>query len=242
MKHSLIDRGVIGPFAGKPPRMAASPAAIAGGAAAGRAPRRGWYGRYGKRMLDLGVVLLTLPLSLTLTALCALALWMEGGQPFYRQIRLGEGGRRFSIVKLRTMGRDADKELEGYLAADPALRAEWDRTQKLRNDPRITRVGNVLRKTSLDELPQIWNVVKGEMSVVGPRPMMPEQLPLYATPDLYFAQRPGITGEWQVSERNGTSFARRPTADARYGAGMSLTRDLAILVKTVGAVLRRTGH
>jgi lipopolysaccharide/colanic/teichoic acid biosynthesis glycosyltransferase len=132
--------------------------------------------------------------------------------------------------------------LESYLAADPAMREEWDRTQKLKNDPRITRVGNFLRKTSLDELPQFLNVFRGEMSVVGPRPMLPEQLPLYDNPAPYFDMRPGITGQWQVSDRNENSFAHRSTVDAAYHDSLSLALDLRILVRTVGVVLRRTGY
>lgn len=201
-----------------------------------------WYRKRGKRALDLAFVLATLPLSVTIVTLCALALWIEGGQPFYRQIRLGENGRRFSILKLRTMCRDADQKLEACLTNDPDLRAEWNLTQKLKNDPRITRVGHLLRKTSMDELPQLWNVFTGEMSIVGPRPMMPEQLPLYPAPGNYFALRPGITGEWQVSDRNENSFAHRATVDARYHARLSLWADLRILFRTVSVVLRGTGY
>lgn len=205
-------------------------------------PARGTYRRAGKRIADILFVLMALPLILPVVAICALALWIEGGNPFYRQDRLGAGGKVFSIWKLRTMCRDADQKLESYLAADPAMREEWDRTQKLKNDPRITRVGNVLRKTSLDELPQFLNVLRGEMSVVGPRPMMPEQLPLYDNPAPYFDMRPGITGEWQVSDRNENSFGHRSTVDAHYYSRLSLLVDLRILFQTVGVVLRRTGY
>lgn len=205
-------------------------------------PAKGAYRRVGKRFADIAFVLMSLPMTLPIIALCAIALWIEGGQPFYRQNRLGEGGKVFSIWKLRTMCRDADKMLETYLEADPDLRREWDLTQKLKHDPRITRVGAFLRKTSLDELPQFLNVLLGEMSVVGPRPMMPEQLPLYRNPQPYFDMRPGITGEWQVSDRNETSFAHRSVIDTRYHAQLSLKVDLRILFQTVGVVLRRTGY
>ena len=207
-----------------------------------KAPQKSGYRHLGKRIADVLLVLMSLPITLPVVAICALALWIEGGQPFYRQARLGAGGRLFSIVKLRTMCRDADALLERYLEADPALRDEWDRTQKLKNDPRITRVGAVLRKTSLDELPQFWNVLKGEMSVVGPRPMMPDQLEMYPDPAPYFDMRPGITGQWQVSDRNESSFAHRSTVDASYHAHLSLGGDLRILFQTVGVVLRRTGY
>lgn len=201
----------------------------------------GWYARSGKRALDLLLVALTLPLSLPIIAICALALWIEGGQPFYWQVRLGQRGRKFSIVKLRTMVRDADAQLAHLLAADPAIRDEWFLTQKLRQDPRITRVGQFLRATSLDELPQLWNVVKGEMSLVGPRPMLPEQLQLYGNSVFYVALKPGITGLWQVSTRNEKKFSYRARVDAAYCRSLSLGRDLLLMARTVGVVLRRTG-
>ena len=203
---------------------------------------RSLYRIFGKRALDVLIVLLSLPITLPVTLICALALWIEGGQPFYRQQRLGLGGRSFSILKLRTMRPDADQVLNAYLAADPAMRAEWDETQKLRNDPRITPIGAMLRKTSLDELPQFWNVMKGDMSVVGPRPMMTDQLPLYPDPRPYFDMLPGVTGQWQVSDRNESSFAHRSTVDAEYHSKMSFLTDLRILFRTVGVVLQRTGH
>ena len=200
------------------------------------------YRKHGKRALDIAFVMLTLPVTLPVTLTCAIALWFEGGQPFYRQKRLGENGKTFSILKLRTMGTNAEQDLKDLLAHNEALRAEWETTQKLKNDPRITRVGTFLRSTSLDELPQFLNVLKGEMSVVGPRPMMPDQLPLYPDPSSYFALRPGITGAWQVSDRNENSFAHRATIDTGYDASLSFLGDLKIIAKTVGVVLRRTGY
>ncbi|WP_264212653.1 sugar transferase [Leisingera thetidis] len=202
----------------------------------------GTYAAAGKRWLDLLLVLLSLPLTLPLTALCAAALWLEGGRPFYTQARLGRGGQVFRILKLRTMVRDADALLQHYLDTDPALRREWDDTQKLKNDPRVTRVGRLLRMASLDELPQLWNVLNGDMSLVGPRPMMPEQLPLYGDAGAYFALRPGITGVWQVSVRNEGSFASRVQADSDYRLGLSLGRDLQLIWRTVGVVLKGTGY
>ncbi len=200
------------------------------------------YAKAGKRVLDVALVLLTLPVTLPVIALCALALWIEGGSPFYRQDRLGLQGGRFSILKLRTMVRDADSLLELCLAACPELRREWDETQKLKQDPRITRVGKVLRATSLDELPQLWNVLKGDMSLVGPRPMMPDQLPLYGDPRAYFALKPGITGVWQVSARNESHFSYRAQIDAAYGQQLSMRADLSLMLRTVGVVLRGTGY
>ncbi len=204
--------------------------------------RRGAYSRLGKRGLDLLLVVAALPLVLPIIAMCALALWIESGQPFYRQQRLGRNGRVFSILKLRTMVRQADTMLAYYLDADPALRAEWDATQKLKNDPRITPVGRFLRVTSLDELPQIWNVATGDMSLVGPRPMLPDQLEMYGSPDAYFAMRPGITGKWQVSARNESGFAARQLLDREYVTFVSLREDLQIMRRTVGVVLRGTGY
>lgn len=200
------------------------------------------YWKAGKRGLDLLLVAVSLPLTLPLIALCAAALWLEGGRPFYTQPRLGRGGKVFRILKLRTMVRDADALLQHYLATDPAMRWEWQQTQKLKNDPRITRVGRVLRMTSLDELPQLWNVIKGDMSLIGPRPMMPEQLPLYGDTRAYFALRPGITGIWQVSVRNEGSFDSRVQADFEYWEDVSLSRDLRLLWRTFGAVMKGTGY
>lgn len=201
-----------------------------------------FYRSRGKRALDVGLVLATAPVSLALIGVCALALWIEGGRPFYSQDRLGRDGRRFSILKLRTMVRDADERLKDLIAADPALKAEWDSQQKLRHDPRITPVGRVLRATSLDELPQLWNVLRGQMSLVGPRPMMPEQLPLYGDPAIYFDLRPGLTGLWQVSARNEAGFSERYEKDALYHESMSPLRDLWLMLRTVGVVFRRTGY
>lgn len=193
-------------------------------------------------MLDVILVLLSLPFTLPVIALCALALWIEGGAPFYTQPRVGRGGRAFSILKLRTMVRDADAVLEDLLARDPALRAEWDSLQKLKNDPRITHVGWFLRATSLDELPQLYNVLRGNMSLVGPRPMMLEQQRMYGNMSAYLAVRPGITGLWQVSARNGNTFAYRKEVDAVYDRDLSLANDARIIARTVGVVLRGTGY
>ncbi|AXI48810.1 sugar transferase [Sulfitobacter sp. SK012] len=201
----------------------------------------GFYRNGGKRIFDTLVILLSVPFSLTIIGLCALALWIEGGNPFYRQDRLGRNGTRFSLLKMRTMVRDADQVLEDYLATDPEMRREWDELQKLRNDPRVTRVGRILRATSLDELPQLWNVLRGDMSLVGPRPMMPEQLEMYGEPSDYFALRPGITGYWQISARNNNKFSFRNEVDADYNTSMSWTKDLAVMVKTIGVMMKRTG-
>lgn len=205
-------------------------------------PQRPLYRSFGKRAFDILMVLLMAPFALLLIGLASAALWLEGGRPFYHQDRLGRDGARFRIFKLRTMVRDADQMLDQCLARDPRLRAEWDATQKLKKDPRITRIGALLRKTSLDELPQLWNVLTGEMSLIGPRPMLPEQLPLYGDARSYFALRPGITGAWQVSKRNEDLFTERAVLDRNYDIDLCLTHDLVILFRTVGVVLRRTGY
>jgi len=201
---------------------------------------RSLYSRIGKRELDLVLCVILTPIVFVAVALIALAVKLEGGPVFFRQKRLGQNGRVFKILKVRTMVDDAEARLEEYLVANPEARAEWDHNQKLRKDPRITRVGRFLRRTSLDELPQLWNVFRGDMAIVGPRPMTVEQGPLYPG-TAYYRLRPGITGPWQVSDRHETSFAARATYDTTYAQTLSLSNDLTILGKTVGVVLRCTG-
>ena len=202
---------------------------------------RSVYRRGGKRAFETLLIVLSLPFFVPIILLSIVALWLEGGNPFYRQKRLGQNGKVFSILKLRTMVRDADAVLEDVLSRDPEMRREWDEKQKLINDPRVTRVGALLRSTSLDELPQLWNVLTGDMSLIGPRPMMPDQLPMYGNPEHYFALRPGITGLWQISARNENRFSFRNEVDATYNCSMSVRGDIAIIFKTVGVMLRRTG-
>jgi exopolysaccharide production protein ExoY len=194
-----------------------------------------------KRTIDVALVLCTMPFVLPVLILLALFVSGDGHGPLYRQKRVGRGGRVFTIWKMRTMVPDADRALESCLAACPRAKAEWQETQKLKSDPRITRIGRILRKTSLDELPQLWNVLKGDMSLVGPRPMMPEQQRLYPG-EAYYALRPGITGLWQISDRNESSFAARAKFDADYDRRLSAGTDAAILIATVGVVLRGTGY
>lgn len=215
------------------------PAALARPAPAGRgfAPYRGGL----KRVFDILVVLLGAPFVGPMVLILAWFVSRDGAPAFYSQKRLGRGGRLYTIWKLRTMVADADDRLEVHLAADPAARAEWERTQKLQDDPRITAIGNFLRKCSLDELPQLWNVLRGEMSLVGPRPMMPCQRDLYPG-TACFALRPGITGPWQVSKRNACSFAERATFDEAYARDLSFPTDLRLLLATVRVVLCATGH
>ena len=203
--------------------------------------RDGLYRNGVKRGLDILLVVLSLPVVLPIISLLALLVMRDGHAPFYTQARIGMGGRIFRFWKLRSMICDADERLADHLAADPEARAEWDHSQKLKADPRITRFGNFLRKSSLDELPQLWNVLKGDMSLVGPRPMMAGQQVLYPG-TAYYVLRPGITGSWQVSDRNETSFAARADFDAAYEETLSFMGDVHILAATVGVVVRGTGY
>ncbi len=205
------------------------------------AVREGVYSRHLKRTFDLLIVLLAAPFVLLAVLIFALAVRLDGGPAFYFQDRIGKNGRIFRIWKLRSMVTDADARLAAHLEENPEARAEWDHSQKLKNDPRITRVGRLIRKTSLDELPQLWNVVTGDMSLVGPRPMMPSQAPLYPG-QAYYRLRPGLTGYWQISSRNESSFAERAGFDSRYAAELSLLTDLRVLFSTVRVVLRGTGY
>lgn len=198
------------------------------------------YSDWLKRPFDVLAVIAAAPFLAPLVALLALLARLDGGPSFYGQARVGRGGRRFTCWKIRTMVVGADARLAALLAADPAAAEEWGRCQKLCRDPRVSRIGRLLRATSLDELPQLWNVLTGEMSLVGPRPMMLEQQPLYAGA-AYYRLRPGITGFWQVSERHEGAFADRAAHDARYAKAVSLRTDLAVLWRTVAVVLRGAG-
>ncbi len=202
--------------------------------------RGGIYRNVFKRALDVLAVLMAAPVVVPVTLALAILVARDGGSPFYTQPRIGKGGRVFRMWKLRSMVCDADTRMEAHLAADPEARAEWDRTQKLRHDPRITRFGSTLRRCSLDELPQLWNVLKGDMSLVGPRPMMVSQKAIYPG-TAYYALRPGVTGYWQTAGRHRTTFEARAEYDAAYETDLSLTADLRILLRTVGVVMDATG-
>ena len=194
-----------------------------------------------KRIFDILCVLLAAPFILPLIGVLALMVARVGSTPFYRQKRVGRGGQIYQIWKLRTMVADADALLSDYLANNPEAAAEWALTQKLKQDPRITSIGHALRKSSLDELPQLWNVLIGDMSLVGPRPMMPEQQDMYPG-RAYYSQRPGITGTWQVSKRNESTFADRARFDTDYAADISFVNDIKLLLATVRVVLKGTGY
>lgn len=199
------------------------------------------YRHGGKRLLDILLVLTTLPFWLPIVVLMAAAVARDGHNPFYTQQRIGRNGQVFRMIKLRSMVHDADAVLESYLDKNPAARAEWTSTQKLKDDPRITQTGRFIRRTSIDELPQLLNVLLGDMSLVGPRPMMVCQKILYPG-QLYYKLRPGVTGFWQISNRNRCPFTGRARYDNAYFHAMSLRTDIIVLWRTVGVVLRATGY
>lgn len=203
--------------------------------------RRGVYRNFFKRVFDMTAILLAAPVVVPVVAALAISVARDGGKPFYSQMRVGKDGKRFRMWKLRTMVCDAAERMEEYLASHPEARLEWDETQKLKHDPRITRTGKILRKTSLDELPQLWNVFKGEMSLVGPRPIMVSQQAIY--PGVaYYALRPGCTGLWQTAGRNRTAFSARAEYDSAYEEDLTLANDLKILFATVGVMVQGTGY
>ncbi|MDX2237312.1 MAG: sugar transferase [Hyphomonadaceae bacterium] len=179
------------------------------------------------------------PVLLTIAILIKL---QDGGPVFYGHTRIGRNGRRFTCWKLRSMRMNAAQMLEEHLKADPVAAQEWAATRKLANDPRITKLGEFLRKSSLDELPQLWNVLKGEMSLVGPRPVTREELDMYGKQRrFYLLVRPGITGLWQVSGRSRATYDRRIELDRQYLEAWSFLRDIEILLLTIPAVLSRDG-
>lgn len=200
-----------------------------------------FYSRVLKRFLDCCFVLAAAPIVLPVVVILAFFVALDGGNPFYAQIRIGRNGRIFRMWKLRTMVVDADKRLQSYLAENPEALAQWNSTQKLKNDPRITPVGKLLRKTSLDEFPQFLNVLNGSMSLVGPRPMMVGQRHMYQGSS-YYSLRPGITGLWQISERNESEFTARVRYDDDYRKKLSFRTDSKILLSTVAVMCRATGY
>ena len=207
------------------------------------------WGRGFKRTLDLiGALFGGLLISPLLIALALLIKLDSPGPVFFRHERLGNGGKHFRCLKFRTMHPDAEQLLVQYLKENPHLRVEWERDMKLHDDPRVTRFGRLLRKTSLDELPQLWNVVRGEMSLVGPRPPWDEQITSYREAyrygdayDLFKRVKPGMTGFWQVSGRNETDWETHVTMDAHYVHNWSIWLDLVILARTVPSVLFSRG-
>jgi UDP-galactose-lipid carrier transferase len=195
-----------------------------------------------KTMIDLSAAAMLLVLASPVFLLVALMNIGSGGPIFFAHRRIGVGGKSFFCLKFRTMVVNGEHILKEALARDPALAAEWLATQKLRNDPRVTRIGSILRKTSLDELPQLVNVLLRQMSLVGPRPIVENEVRFYGD-DIahYYNTRPGVTGLWQVSGRSNTSYTRRVQLDVWYVNNWTVWLDIAVLLKTFPAVLGRTG-
>ena len=196
-----------------------------------------------KRAVDLAGASLLLLVLAPVFILIALMIKIDSAGPvLFRQWRLGFRGRRFLMFKFRTMCAGAEADIEELIIRDSAKRIVWEEFQKLWDDPRLTGFGRYLRKLSLDEFPQLWNVLKGEMSLVGPRPITPDQREIYGGDfDLYTSVKPGITGMWQVNGRNRTSFRQRILWDAYYIKNWTLGLDLSILLRTIGVVLTGEG-
>ena len=195
------------------------------------------------RVIDIVGAILLLIVFLPVMVLIALSVFIANPGPvFFSQKRIGRNGKLFSCYKFRTMAIDAEKRLADVLAADPKARAEWERDHKLRNDPRIVGIGQFLRKSSLDELPQLFNVIKGDMSLVGPRPIVEEESHRYGKYIAHYcAVRPGITGLWQVSGRNDVSYRRRVAYAVLYARKFQIGDNAKILLLTVPSVLASRG-
>lgn len=195
-----------------------------------------------KRPFDLVASVILIFLASPLFLAIAIVVAMDGGPAFFRHQRIGRNGKAFGCWKFRTMILDAEASLAEYLTLHPEAEAEWDRDQKLAYDPRITPIGKFLRSTSLDELPQLLNVISGEMSLVGPRPVTLPELSRYGpSASDYTSVRPGITGLWQVSGRNEISYDQRVALDSHYVRHRNMGIDLAILVRTIGVVFSKRG-
>jgi lipopolysaccharide/colanic/teichoic acid biosynthesis glycosyltransferase len=201
-------------------------------------PKANWY----KRSVDIFLGILFTVFFAPLMAVIALAVCLDGGPVLYGQLRIGPDRMPFRCWKFRTMVVSADQVLEQVLTLDEAQRAEWKNSFKLRNDPRITLVGRFLRAYSLDEFPQLFNVIWGEMSLVGPRPIVEDEIELYGPNFLaYSACRPGMTGLWQIRGRSDVSYERRVQLDTEYARTWSLWLDFKILLSTVATVVRGDG-
>jgi len=196
-----------------------------------------------KRAMDVVLAAGALVVAVPLGCLIALAIFIESGGPvFFSQKRVGRGNRRFRLWKFRTMVQDGREILSNHLSESPEAAAEWHANHKLRRDPRVTRVGRLLRRISLDELPQLWNVLRGEMSLAGPRPIVEGEIRHYgAAYPLYSLAYPGLTGLWQVSGRNDISYKRRVELDVEYVRSWSVGLDLRLFLKTLRVMVRGTG-
>ncbi len=203
---------------------------------------RRWPARLTKRLFDFCVAALLLVILSPLMLVIALLLMLEGGSVLFSHQRIGKNNRKFDCYKFRSMVPNAEQQLQQLLQHNPLLKAQWDKEHKLKDDPRISRIGAFLRRTSLDELPQLLNVLKSEMSLVGPRPIVHEELQKYGLEKSYYLMvRPGMTGLWQVSGRNDVDYETRVYLDAWYVKNWSLWYDLAILFKTIKVVFAKRG-
>jgi Undecaprenyl-phosphate galactose phosphotransferase WbaP len=196
-----------------------------------------------KRLMDVIIVIVSSPILLPVFACISLLIKLDSpGNILYSHTRIGQDRKKFNALKFRTMVSDSDQVLQDYLENNPEMKEEWQKNHKLKQDPRITRVGRILRKASLDEIPQVWNVLAGEMSLVGPRPIVDEEIRHYdKTVNLYIQVKPGMTGLWQVSGRNNIGYKRRVLMDEYYIRNWSIWLDIYILIKTIFAVLRGEG-
>jgi len=216
----------------------------AGSVLAGRGMlrQRPLYANRLKRAVDVIGALVLLMIFLPTMLLVALVVQRDGGPVLYRHGRLGARGKTFDCLKFRTMHVNSQAMLESLLDGDPDARAEWERDFKLRRDPRITPIGRILRKSSLDELPQLINVLRGDMSLVGPRPIVEKEVVRYEDQYEFYKQcRPGLTGLWQVSGRNKTDYQRRVELDTTYVQNWTLTTDIVLILKTPMVVLKGDG-
>ena len=199
-------------------------------------------GEYCKPLLDCTIAGLLLVVLLPIMVVIAVLVSLDGGPIFYGHKRVGRNGHEFRCFKFRSMAVDADRILADLLTSDARAAAEWESTRKLRHDPRVTLLGKVLRSTSLDEIPQLFNVLRREMSLVGPRPIVNDEVRFYSEKiKFYYDVRPGITGLWQTSGRSNASYEERVRLDTWYVENRSTRLDLKILLNTVPAVLQRRG-
>ena len=201
--------------------------------------------RFVKRLIDIlgGLVGIVLLIPVTLCVYLARKILKEDDGPlFYEQLRIGKNGKKFRLYKFRSMCIDADKKLKEYLAENEEARKEFEENQKLKDDPRITKIGNFLRKTSLDELPQMINILKGEMSFIGPRPVVDGEIEKYgANKNKFLSIKPGLTGYWQANGRSNTTYAERIDMELYYVDNQSLWLDIKIFFKTFISVIKKEG-
>ncbi|NIE65516.1 sugar transferase [Burkholderia sp. Ax-1719] len=204
--------------------------------------RSAFIGHALKRVFDIGAALCAMFLFAPILIVVAMIVRRDGGPILYGHTRVGRNGKKFRCLKFRSMVVNSEEVLKELLARDPEARAEWEREFKLKNDVRVTSIGHFLRRSSLDELPQLWNVLRGEMSFVGPRPIIDQELERYGDASKYYLMvTPGITGLWQVSGRNDVDYATRVSLDVSYVMNWSFWKDLAILYKTFFVVIRGSG-